>query len=180
MQTKSNKQSDSDEKVKQVEVAFEKDANEMDVDVTNEEPAKASADASVVDNESDEAFLDTNPSKKLKGSEPESNKVNSRAAKANDKRKLQVQGKWYGVDPVVFFKDDAILTNIKEFYGIHDSFPFSNRLLTRNSDTNHVKRIYYMSESVKSVVELNFLGGEQLKITSIGLKMFVSFSCRFF
>lgn len=172
LQTKSNKQSDSDEKVKQVEVALEKDANEMDVDVTNEEPAKASADASVVDNESDEAFLDTNPSKKLKGSEPESNKVNSRAAKANDKRKLQVQGKWYGVDPVVFFKDDAILTNIKEFYGIHDSFPFSNRLLTRNSDTNHVKRIYYMSESVKSVVELNFLGGEQLKITSIGLKMF--------
>ncbi|KAL7602109.1 hypothetical protein Lser_V15G22459 [Lactuca serriola] len=159
IQTKSSKhsrqpQSDSDEKTKQSE-----DIKAMDVDVKNEE--------------SDEA---TNPCKKLKGTEPEKtetlNDPKSRAEKANDKRKLQIQGKWFGVDPVVFFKDDAILTNIKEFYGIHESFSFTHRLITRNSDTNHVKRIYYVSESVKNVVELNFLAGEQLKITSIGLKMF--------
>lgn len=161
IQTKSSKhsrqpQSDSDEKTKQSE-----DIKAMDVDVKNEESNEA-----------------TNPCKKLKGTEPEKtetlNDPKSRAEKANDKRKLQIQGKWFGVDPVVFFKDDAILTNIKEFYGIHESFSFTHRLITRNSDTNHVKRIYYVSESVKNVVELNFLAGEQLKITSIGLKMFVS------
>ncbi|XP_024974062.1 tRNA (cytosine(34)-C(5))-methyltransferase isoform X2 [Cynara cardunculus var. scolymus] len=184
-QTKSNKNprqphSDNDEKPKQSEDGEEKDNNGMDVDVldvTNEESVEATAaDACVLYNESDDALLDSNPSKKLKGTEPEQvqtpNKVSTRAEKANDKRKLQIQGKWFGVDPVVFFKDDAILNGIKEFYGIPESFPFSNRLITRNSDTNHVKRIYYTSESVKNVVELNFLAGEQLKITSIGLKMF--------
>ncbi|KVI03160.1 Bacterial Fmu (Sun)/eukaryotic nucleolar NOL1/Nop2p [Cynara cardunculus var. scolymus] len=186
-QTKSNKNprqphSDNDEKPKQSEDGEEKDNNGMDVDVldvTNEESVEATAaDACVLYNESDDALLDSNPSKKLKGTEPEQvqtpNKVSTRAEKANDKRKLQIQGKWFGVDPVVFFKDDAILNGIKEFYGIPESFPFSNRLITRNSDTNHVKRIYYTSESVKNVVELNFLAGEQLKITSIGLKIISS------
>lgn len=96
---------------------------------------------------------------------------------ARGKRKLQVQGKWRGVDPVVFLNSDTIINGIKTFYGIKESFPFSGHLVTRNSDTNHVKRIYYVSDSVKDVLKLNFLGGEQLKITSIGLKMFVSFLC---
>ncbi|KAI3814028.1 hypothetical protein L1987_18770 [Smallanthus sonchifolius] len=166
LQTKSNKHSrepnsDNGEKVKQGE---DKDINGMDV--SDEE---ATVDAGVVDKESDEDE-DSNPSKKVRVQSP--NKAKSRAEKANDKRKLQIQGRWYGVDPVVFFKDDAILTRIKEFYGIKESFPFSNHFITRNSDTIHVKRIYYISESVKNVVELNFLAGEQLKITSIGLKMF--------
>ncbi|XP_017229044.1 uncharacterized protein LOC108204226 [Daucus carota subsp. sativus] len=91
---------------------------------------------------------------------------------ARGKRKLQLQGKWRGVDPVVFLNSDAIINGIKTFYGIKESFPFSGYLVTRNSDTNHVKRIYYVSDSVKDVLKLNFLGGEQLKITSIGLKMF--------
>lgn len=91
---------------------------------------------------------------------------------ARGKRKLQVQGKWRGVDPVVFLNSDTIINGIKTFYGIKESFPFSGHLVTRNSDTNHVKRIYYVSDSVKDVLKLNFLGGEQLKITSIGLKMF--------
>lgn len=97
---------------------------------------------------------------------------------AKGKRKLQIQGKWRGVDPVVFLKSDAIINGIKTFYGIKESFPFSGHLVTRNSDTNHVKRIYYVSDSVKDVLKLNFLGGEQLKITSIGLKMFVSLLLR--
>lgn len=90
------------------------------------------------------------------------------------KRKLQIQGKWKGVDPVVLFKDEAVIDSIKTFYGIDESFPLSGHLVTRNSDTNHVKRIYYISKSVKDVLELNFSVGQQLKITSIGLKMFVS------
>lgn len=176
-QTKSNKQSreresDSDEKVKQEN----KDAH--GIDITNEEATRNTdvleGEHKDINGSNEEVTVDEdcNPSKKLRVQSP--NKPKSRAEKANDKRKLQIQGKWYGVDPVVFFKDDVILTGIKEFYGIKESFPFDHHLITRNSDTNHVKRIYYISESVKNVVELNFSAGEQLKITSIGLKMFVS------
>ncbi|XP_068474343.1 uncharacterized protein [Phaseolus vulgaris] len=88
------------------------------------------------------------------------------------KRKLQFQGKWRGIDPVVFFKDEGVINSIKEFYGIDDQFPFNGHLVTRNSDTSHVKRIYYISKSVKDVLELNFSAGQQLKITSVGLKVF--------
>ena len=90
------------------------------------------------------------------------------------KRKLQIQGKWRGVDPVVFFKDEAIINSIRDFYGIDERFPFNGHLVTRNDDASHVKRIYYVSKSVKDVLDLNFSVGQQLKITSIGLKMFVS------
>ena len=90
------------------------------------------------------------------------------------KRKLQIQGKWKGVDPVVLFKDETVIDSIKTFYGINEAFPLFGHLVTRNTDTNHVKRIYYVSKSVKDVLEMNFSVGQQLKITSIGLKMFVS------
>ena len=96
------------------------------------------------------------------------------ANKAGGKRKLQIQGKWKGVDPVLFFKDEAIINSIKAFYGIDESFPLAGHLVARNLDNNHVKRIYYISKSVKDVLELNFAVGQQLKIASIGLKMFVS------
>ncbi|KHN31389.1 tRNA (cytosine(34)-C(5))-methyltransferase [Glycine soja] len=88
------------------------------------------------------------------------------------KRKLQIQGKWRGIDPVVFFKDEVVINSIKEFYAIDEQFPFNGHLVTRNSDTSHMKRIYYISKSVKDVLELNFSVGQQLKITSVGLKIF--------
>lgn len=96
--------------------------------------------------------------------------------KAGGKRKLQIQGKWRGVDPVVFFQDEDVVNSVKNFYGILDSFQLSGHLVTRNSETTRVKRIYYVSESVKELLELNFKVGQLLKITSIGLKMFVSIS----
>lgn len=95
------------------------------------------------------------------------------------KRKLRIQSKWRGVDPVVFFKDEVIIKNIKAFYGIHDQFPLDGHLVTRNSDTSHVKRIYYVSKAVKNVLELNSVG-QQLKITSVGLKIFVSITYSWF
>ncbi|KAK6923360.1 SAM-dependent methyltransferase RsmB/NOP2-type [Dillenia turbinata] len=88
------------------------------------------------------------------------------------KRKLQIQGKWRGVDPVILFKDETIIGKIKNFYGIKESFPFNGHLVSRNEDNNHVKRVYYISKSVKDVLELNLQVGQQLKITSVGLKMF--------
>ncbi|XVF59014.1 hypothetical protein PTKIN_Ptkin07bG0239800 [Pterospermum kingtungense] len=54
----------------------------------------------------------------------------------------------------------------------------SGHLVTRNNESNHVKRIYYVSKSVKDVLELNFRVGQQLKITSVGLKMFERQSSR--
>lgn len=104
----------------------------------------------------------------------EPHNVQNTTTKVPGKRKLQLQGKWRGVDPVVFFKDEAIINSIRDFYGIDERFPFNGHLVTRNSDTSHVKRIYYVSKSVKDILELNFSVGQQLKITSVGLKMFVS------
>ncbi|KAF9609560.1 hypothetical protein IFM89_016996 [Coptis chinensis] len=87
-------------------------------------------------------------------------------------RKLPSQGKWRGVDPVVIFEDEATINGIKAFYGINESFPFKDHLVTRNNDAQHVKRIYYISKSVQDVLKLNIRVGERLKITSVGLKIF--------
>ncbi|XP_058087072.1 uncharacterized protein LOC131234303 isoform X2 [Magnolia sinica] len=89
-----------------------------------------------------------------------------------EKGKSQIQGKWRGVDPVVFFRDDTIINSIRNFYGVSESFPFDGHLVTRNSDVHHVKRIYYVSKSVRDALKLNFQVGQQLKITSLGLKIF--------
>nr|GMD56419.1 tRNA (cytosine(34)-C(5))-methyltransferase-like isoform X1 [Ipomoea batatas] len=101
-----------------------------------------------------------------------SNNTSTNPEMVRGKRKLQIQGRWRGVDPVIFYKEETVVGKIKDFYGIKESFPFNGHLITRNSDINHVKRIYYISTSVKKVLELNFLGGQQLKIASVGLKMF--------
>ncbi|KAK4767029.1 hypothetical protein SAY86_014780 [Trapa natans] len=80
--------------------------------------------------------------------------------------------KWKGVDPIVFLEDESIIDNIRSFYGIDDSFPLRGHLVTRNSDSNCGKRIYYTSKSVKDLLELNYQAGQQLKIPYVGLKMF--------
>ncbi|THF97559.1 hypothetical protein TEA_013458 [Camellia sinensis var. sinensis] len=136
----------------------------------------AASDADLLGNELEESALDIDPSKmcdeiELKGIQDPVDKETG-IEKVGGKRKLQSQGKWKGVDPVVFFSNNDIVDSITTFYGIDESFPFSGHLVTRNSDTNHVKRIYYVSKSVKDILELNLKGGQQLKITSIGLKMF--------
>lgn len=98
-----------------------------------------------------------------------------------EKQKCQSQGKWRGVDPVIFFDDDATVSSIRNFYGISNAFPFDGHLVTRNSDLHRVKRIYYVSKSVSDILRLNFQVGQQLKITSLGLKIFVSCSfCLYF
>jgi multisite-specific tRNA:(cytosine-C5)-methyltransferase len=78
-----------------------------------------------------------------------------------------------GVDPVLFFKDNVTIESIISFYGIKDSFPLEGHLVTRNPDASHVKRIYYASKSVQDILDLNIKIGERLKITSLGLKIFV-------
>ncbi|KAL6225154.1 hypothetical protein ACLB2K_004006 [Fragaria x ananassa] len=144
-------------------------------DDTDETITEAPSEAELIEGEQDGVTLELDTSGKSEENGSEANQVpddgEADPKKTRGKRK-QLQGKWKGVDPVVFFKDEAVINAIKTFYGINESFPFNGHLVTRNSDTNHVKRIYYVSKPVKDVLELNFSVGEQLKITSIGLKMF--------
>ncbi|MCO5599395.1 hypothetical protein L7F22_053497 [Adiantum nelumboides] len=84
----------------------------------------------------------------------------------------QQQGKWKGVDPVLFLTDEALIDSIISFYGIKDTMALRGHLVTRSEDTSRLKRIYYVSESVANVLRLNFRTGEQMKITSLGLKIF--------
>ncbi|XP_057864742.2 multisite-specific tRNA:(cytosine-C(5))-methyltransferase trm4b isoform X2 [Cryptomeria japonica] len=92
--------------------------------------------------------------------------------KQTKKGKIQQQGRWRGVDPVLLLTDEKAINSIVTFYGIDESFPLVGHLVTRNSDTVHVKRIYYVSTSVRDAIKLNISAGQQLKITSVGLKMF--------
>ncbi|KAG0476269.1 hypothetical protein HPP92_013110 [Vanilla planifolia] len=85
---------------------------------------------------------------------------------------LQNKEKWRGIDPVVLFRDESMIENIRSFYGISDSFPMDGHLVSRSSDANHVKRIYYISKSVHDVLQLNFKVGQKLRIASLGLKVF--------
>ncbi|KAI4317290.1 hypothetical protein L6164_025171 [Bauhinia variegata] len=154
------------------------DAKVLQVDSlarTSEETSEAGSEVDENDDEPKTVDLGATPRVTCEGDseetqEPSNTKDISKMVPG--KRKLQIQGKWRGVDPVVFFKDEVIINSIKAFYGIDESFPFNGHLVTRNNDARHVKRIYYVSKSVKDVLELNFSVGQQLKITSIGIKMF--------
>lgn len=143
-------------------------------DGTDEKDPEGSLEANSIDNE-EEVAVEPDPltCEKVDSEETEVpvNKE-TKSERTGGKRKLQIQGKWKGIDPVIFFNDETIINSIKTFYGIDDSFQLNGHLVSRNSDTNHVKRIYYVSKSVKDALELNFRVGQQLKITSVGLKMF--------
>lgn len=161
------------------------DTNGGDIDSTKEMDALISETSpDVRENGTDGASLDTDQNNKREESEKEqiepSADVKTGSSNVAGKRKLQMQGRWRGVDPVIFYKDDAVVNSIIDFYGIKESFPFKGHLITRHDDMNHVKRIYYVSDSVKRVLELNLLAGQQLKIASVGLKMFVSYLHRLY
>ncbi|XVE86813.1 hypothetical protein DITRI_Ditri18aG0064600 [Diplodiscus trichospermus] len=158
--------SEADEKISEVVSEAEENISQV--------ASEADEKISVVEGGPDGVAPETNSSESAQA--PADKKIGS--VKVGEKRKLQIQGKWRGVDPVVFFKDEAIINSIRTFYGIDESFPFTGHLVTRNNETNHVKRIYYISKSVKDVLELNFRVGQQLKITSVGLKMFERQSSR--
>ncbi|KAF3331202.1 tRNA (cytosine(34)-C(5))-methyltransferase-like protein [Carex littledalei] len=90
----------------------------------------------------------------------------------NKKKKLPMQGNWRGVDPVVFFTDETIINSIISFYGVCEGFPLAGHLVVRNDESTLVKRIYYVSRSVRDILQLNLQVGQRLKITSLGLKIF--------
>ncbi|XP_022844248.1 tRNA (cytosine(34)-C(5))-methyltransferase-like isoform X1 [Olea europaea var. sylvestris] len=159
------------------EVKEDSDGVEIDsTKGTEGQRSEVTIDADILENGIDEDALDTDSNILSKETEKEeaqpSPDTKTGAELTRGKRKLQIQGKWRGVDPVLFYRDDTVIDRIMEFYGIKESFPFKGHLITRNIDNNHVKRIYYISKYVKDVLELNLLAGQHLKIASVGLKMF--------
>ncbi|XP_065874383.1 uncharacterized protein [Euphorbia lathyris] len=147
-------------------------------DSPSEKISEAASESDLIEDEPDQAALEPdtcNTSEKSdseKAQDTGNVETETQSGKEVGKRKLQTQGRWKGVDPVLFFNDEVIINSIKAFYGINESFPFNGHLISRNIDNNHVKRIYYVSKSIKDVLELNLMGGQQLKISSVGLKMF--------
>lgn len=152
----------------------EKETSTVPIDVSMED---ASNEISVKENELEDAIVKDDKLEEAKACDDEKSGLeNTKTVKG----RLQIQGKWRGVDPVVLFRDDTTINSIRNFYGVSDLFPLDGHLVTRNSDAHHVKRIYYISRSVRDVLKLNFEVGQQLKITSVGLKMFVSILCYIF
>lgn len=117
---------------------------------------------------------DSQTSKDKNSSEAEMvlNDVDSILAESGDRMELQKQSRWEGVDPVLVLNDEAVIKSIQSFFGIKESFPLEDHLVTRSPD--NARRIYYVSKSVKEILELNSKVGGQLKIASLGVKMFVS------
>ncbi|XP_042485041.1 RNA cytosine-C(5)-methyltransferase NSUN2-like isoform X2 [Macadamia integrifolia] len=157
------------------------DTNESEINPSEDgghhQYSEVTSDADLRGKQSEEGALEPDSNGIHQEKEPEESDIygdgeTSLESSINVKRKIQIQGKWRGVDPVVFFRDDTIISSIKAFYGVNESFPLDGHLVTRNPDPHHVKRIYYISKPVQDVLKLNFQAGQHLKITSIGLKTF--------
>lgn len=86
--------------------------------------------------------------------------------------RVQRQGRWKGVDPVFFLEDEKIISSLIDFYGIKETFPVHQHLVIRSEDVTRCKRIYYVSATVSNAIKMNYRSGEQMKITSAGLKIF--------
>ncbi|KFK32820.1 hypothetical protein AALP_AA6G291900 [Arabis alpina] len=151
----------------------EKSPVEEAVVTVDVEPVESAVEKVVeADSTNEKDVNSVEPEKKTAEGERITEAKEANSSSAGDKRKVPMQGKWKGFDPVVFLKDETVINGIKAFYGIDESFPLYGHLVARNTDTSSVKRIYYVSKSVKEVLQLNFTVGQQLKIASVGLKMF--------
>ncbi|XP_024013884.1 tRNA (cytosine(34)-C(5))-methyltransferase [Eutrema salsugineum] len=151
----------------------EKSPAEEAVVTVDVEPAESAVEKVTEANSNNEKDESLEPEKKNTEGESITEEKEANSSNVGGKRKVPMQGKWKGFDPIVFLKDETLINSIKEFYGIKDeSFPLYGHLVARNTDTSSVKRIYYVSKSVKEVLQLNFAVGQQLKIASVGLKMF--------
>eukprot|EP00898_Chlorokybus_atmophyticus_P000654 jgi/Chlat1/158/Chrsp1S03099 len=85
-------------------------------------------------------------------------------------RRVQRQGRWKGVDPVIIVQDKELVQSMIDFYGFKPEFPLHTNLISRNEDVRGCKKMYYVSSSVLQVLKLPNIN--QLKIISTGLKVF--------
>eukprot|EP00850_Spirogloea_muscicola_P004927 SM000022S07141 [mRNA] locus=s22:98292:108187:- [translate_table: standard] len=149
-----------------------------------EEPGREEAEAAADSIQGEEAVLDGDGDALEEGGEnllETEDAAEDLAAKVEDAgkaavpthaRRIQQQGRWKGVDPVLFLEDGEVLANLVSYYGILDTLPLKGRLVCRSDDVQRMKRLYYVSPSVADVIRLNSSTGNQLKITSAGIKLF--------
>ncbi|CAI9753183.1 unnamed protein product [Fraxinus pennsylvanica] len=108
--------------------AVKEDSDGVEIDSTGgteDRLSEATIDADTLENGIDEAAMDTGSnllSEENEKEEDQPSHTKTGAEVTKGTRKLQIQGKWRGVDPVLFHRDDT--DRIMEFYGIKDSFPF--------------------------------------------------------
>ncbi|GAQ87913.1 S-adenosyl-L-methionine-dependent methyltransferases superfamily protein [Klebsormidium nitens] len=87
-------------------------------------------------------------------------------------RRIQQQGRWRGVDPVLELDNKEVLDSLGSYYGFKEEFAYQTQLITRSDDMATCKRIYYVSKSLLDILRLNNANGNPIKITSVGTKMF--------
>ncbi|KAJ0096750.1 hypothetical protein Patl1_28232 [Pistacia atlantica] len=90
-------------------------------DGANEMCPEGTSEANLIDNEDEGAALESDSFNACENHDTEETEVpvdkETGSGRTGEKRKLQMQGKWKGVDPVVFFKDETIISSIQTFYG---------------------------------------------------------------
>ena len=79
-------------------------------------------------------------------------------------------GRWRGVDPVTRVTDPELLGRLRSAYGLVDTYPIEKHLITRTAPGLKPKRLYWISERVRDLLERDVR--EQLKIISTGVKIF--------
>eukprot|EP00216_Chloropicon_sp_CCMP2111_P005168 CAMPEP_0198248120 /NCGR_PEP_ID=MMETSP1446-20131203/46816_1 /TAXON_ID=1461542 ORGANISM="Unidentified sp, Strain CCMP2111" /NCGR_SAMPLE_ID=MMETSP1446 /ASSEMBLY_ACC=CAM_ASM_001112 /LENGTH=805 /DNA_ID=CAMNT_0043932449 /DNA_START=54 /DNA_END=2470 /DNA_ORIENTATION=+ len=80
------------------------------------------------------------------------------------------QKRWKGIDPILPVLEDEATKALFDFYGIDSAFPIRRNLITRTPHGCKPKRIYYISSSIKSIIERDRL--EKLRISAVGVKIF--------
>ncbi|CAI5967292.1 unnamed protein product, partial [Closterium sp. NIES-65] len=87
-------------------------------------------------------------------------------------QRRQQQGRWRGVDPVLFLSDEPTITSVEAFYGILPAFPLRSQLIVRSEAPSHSKRIYLVSKPIAQAIRANQASGQRLKMVSTGVKLF--------
>jgi hypothetical protein len=78
---------------------------------------------------------------------------------------------WKGLDPIVDIRDKDIQTSLNDFYGLKaDALDIEKNFVTRTPEGAKPKRIYYISESIRKILDDDARG--QLRISSVGVKIF--------
>jgi len=79
-------------------------------------------------------------------------------------------GKFKGMDPITPVTDPALLDSIYTFYGIPESFPLRQQLVTRSGEPDRPKRLSFVSAAVRDVLAAD--EDEKLKVMMTGVKVF--------
>lgn len=75
-----------------------------------------------------------------------------------------------GVDPIVMVTAEKVHSQLTRFFGIEPSMDLSKSLIARNLDAELPKRIYYISDASRRILESDPAG--KMKVIATGVKLF--------